>query len=128
MHTREHLRHIGKNLFLRTPGQCGSVLFLRLINRYHPSSFHPAFSVIRFLLITFSCFYAGYLAVLFLRQPRYLTPDQLFIVLLLFVPGNPERTPHPAVPGRLAAFHLVNHPLQYDAQPRPETLQPRPCE
>ena len=87
MHTREHLRHIGKNLFLRTPGQCGSVLFLRLINRYHPSSFHPAFSVIRFLLITFSCFYAGYLAVLFLRQPRYLTPDQLFIVLLLFVLG-----------------------------------------
>ena len=63
------------------------MLFLRLINRFHPSSFHPAFSVIRFLLITCCCVYAGYLAVLFLRQPRYLTPDQLFIVLLLFVLG-----------------------------------------
>ena len=48
---------------------------------------HRTRSVIRFLLITCLCIYAGYLSVLFLKQPRYLAPDQLFIVLLLFVLG-----------------------------------------
>ena len=36
-----------------------------------------ALSVIRLLLITALCIYAGYLVVQFLNQPRYLTPDQL---------------------------------------------------